>query len=119
MVRASIPVSDLDRAERFYEDQLGLSALEARRESRVYASGAGTSLYVYKSPANAGRQAGPWPPGTCPTSSGSSTSCTPAAWRSSATTIPCWADEKGIHELGDGRVAWFKDPDGNTFALEE
>ena len=29
------------------------------------------------------------------------------------------ADEKGIHELGDGRVAWFKDPDGNTFALEQ
>jgi hypothetical protein len=29
-------------------------------------------------------------------------------------------NEKGIHELGDGgRVAWFKDPDGNTFAIEE
>ncbi|MGH2993078.1 MAG: VOC family protein [Solirubrobacterales bacterium] len=28
-------------------------------------------------------------------------------------------DEKGIHELGDGRVAWFKDPDGNTFAIEQ
>ncbi|MGH2805147.1 MAG: VOC family protein, partial [Thermoleophilaceae bacterium] len=28
-------------------------------------------------------------------------------------------DEKGIHELGDGRVAWFKDPDGNTFAVEQ
>jgi hypothetical protein len=27
-------------------------------------------------------------------------------------------DERGIHELGDGRVAWFKDPDGNTFAVE-
>jgi len=24
----------------------------------------------------------------------------------------------GIHELGDGSVAWFKDPDGNTFTLE-
>ena len=29
------------------------------------------------------------------------------------------ADERGIHELGDGRVAWFKDPDGNTFAVEQ
>jgi len=29
------------------------------------------------------------------------------------------ADEKGIHELGAGRVAWFGDPDGNTFAIEE
>ena len=29
------------------------------------------------------------------------------------------ADERGIHELDDGRVAWFSDPDGNTFAIEE
>ncbi len=37
-----------------------------------------------------------------------------------ATTIPVLnTDEKGIHELGDGRVAWFSDPDGNTFAIEE
>jgi hypothetical protein len=28
-------------------------------------------------------------------------------------------DETGIHELADGRVGWFKDPDGNTFAIEE
>jgi catechol 2,3-dioxygenase-like lactoylglutathione lyase family enzyme len=28
-------------------------------------------------------------------------------------------DERGIHELGAGRVAWFRDPDGNTFAIEE
>ncbi|HET6917910.1 MAG TPA: hypothetical protein VFI46_00420 [Jiangellaceae bacterium] len=25
-------------------------------------------------------------------------------------------DENGIHTHGDGKVAWFKDPDGNTFA---
>jgi hypothetical protein len=29
------------------------------------------------------------------------------------------ADERGIHELDDGTVAWFSDPDGNTFAIEE
>jgi hypothetical protein len=29
------------------------------------------------------------------------------------------ADDRGIHELDDGRVAWFRDPDGNTFAIEE
>jgi hypothetical protein len=29
------------------------------------------------------------------------------------------ADERGIHELDDGRGAWFKDPDGNTFAIED
>jgi hypothetical protein len=29
------------------------------------------------------------------------------------------ADDRGFHELGDGGVAWFKDPDGNTFTLEQ
>jgi hypothetical protein len=28
-------------------------------------------------------------------------------------------DEKGIRDLGDGTVAWFRDPGGNTFAIEE
>jgi hypothetical protein len=28
-------------------------------------------------------------------------------------------DVNGIHEVGDGRVAWFSDPDGNTFATED
>ena len=26
---------------------------------------------------------------------------------------------RGIHLLSSGKVAWFKDPDGNTFALEQ
>lgn len=28
-------------------------------------------------------------------------------------------NEKGIHEFSGGRVAWFIDPDGNTFAIEQ
>lgn len=28
-------------------------------------------------------------------------------------------DERGIHELADGKVAWFKDLDGNAFAIEQ
>ena len=45
--------------------------------------------------------------------------------RSSGVTFERYDDpslktnEKGIHELDDGRVAWFKDPDGNTLAIEE
>jgi hypothetical protein len=32
---------------------------------------------------------------------------------------PAHAGEKGISPLaGGGKVAWFKDPDGNTFAVE-
>jgi catechol 2,3-dioxygenase-like lactoylglutathione lyase family enzyme len=120
-VRTSIAVSDIARAAEFYEGKLGLSAAETQPdESRIYACGGDTSLHVYASPGHAGKA-----------------TATLATWyvedleevvdklRSSGVTFEHYddpslkADEKGIHELGDGRVAWFKDPDGNTFAVEQ
>lgn len=120
-LRTSIAVSDMAQASEFYEGKLGLSAGEEQAdESRVYACGGDTALHVYVSPTQAIKP---------------------------ATTLATWyvpdleqvvdelnsrglaferyddpvlkTDEKGIHELGDGRVAWFKDPDGNTFAVEQ
>jgi len=32
---------------------------------------------------------------------------------------PVATDDRGIHDSGYGKVAWFTDPDGNTFALEQ
>jgi catechol 2,3-dioxygenase-like lactoylglutathione lyase family enzyme len=121
IVRTSIAVSGIARAAEFYESNLGLPAGgEQSDQSRIYACGGGTSLHVYESPAHAGR-----------------TSATLATWyvanledvvdelASKGVTFERYddpalnADEKAIHELDDGRVAWFKDPDGNTFAIEE
>jgi len=120
-VRASVAVSDLARAAEFYEERLGLSAGEDQSdESWLYACGGDTSLHVYASSAHAGKA-----------------TATLATWRvadveqvvdelsSNGVTFEQYddpvlkTDEKGIHELGDGRVAWFKDPDGNTFAIEQ
>jgi catechol 2,3-dioxygenase-like lactoylglutathione lyase family enzyme len=120
-VRTSIAVSDLARAAAFYERKLGLAGGEEQSdESRIYACGGGTSLHVYESRAQAGKA-----------------TTTLATWdvtdvdevvdelASNGVTFERYddpalkADEKGIHELDDGRVAWFKDPDGNTFAIEE
>jgi catechol 2,3-dioxygenase-like lactoylglutathione lyase family enzyme len=120
-VRPSIAVSDISRAAEFYEGKLGLRAgAEQSDESRVYPCGGGTSLHVYVSPA--------------PSVKGTETLAT---WYvseldrvvdelgSAGVTFERYddpalqADEKGIHELDDGRVAWFKDPDGNTFAIEQ
>jgi catechol 2,3-dioxygenase-like lactoylglutathione lyase family enzyme len=120
-VRPSIAVSDISRAAEFYEGQLGLRAgPEQSDESRVYPCGGGTSLHIYASPASSVK-------GTA----------TLATWyvadleqvldelASAGVTFKRYddpalkADEKGIHELDDGRVAWFSDPDGNTFAIEE
>ena len=119
-VRPSIAVSDMSRAAEFYEGKLGLRAeREQSDESRLYPCGGGTSLHVYVSPAP------------------SRGTATLATWYvsdldqvvdepgSAGVTFERYddlalrADESGIHELDDGRVAWFKDPDGNTFALED
>lgn len=119
-VRPSIAVSDLVEATKFYEGKLGLRPTgDQPAESRIYACADDTSLHVYVSPAHAGKA-----------------SATLATWyvadldqvvdelSSNGVTFERYdepslkTDEKGIHERGDGRVAWFKDPDGNTFAIE-
>jgi catechol 2,3-dioxygenase-like lactoylglutathione lyase family enzyme len=121
MVRPSIAVSDIGRAAEFYEGKLGLRpGAEQSDKSRIYPCGGDTSLHVYEPPTDAG-------PATA----------TLATWyvddleavvdelRSKGVTFERYddpalkADAKGIHDLGDGSVAWFSDPDGNTFAIEE
>jgi catechol 2,3-dioxygenase-like lactoylglutathione lyase family enzyme len=122
-LRTSIAVSDIDRAVAFYEGKLGLplvkSAPSARiaAGSRIYASGGGPALNVYQS-ATAG-----------------TTEATLAVWyvddldrvveELTAAGVEFVRyeqfehDDKGITpRAGGGRIAWFQDPDGNTFALE-
>jgi catechol 2,3-dioxygenase-like lactoylglutathione lyase family enzyme len=120
-VSASIAVSDMARAEAFYEGTLGLSGSADQRDgSHRYTCGDGTSLHVYESPANAGRA-----------------TATLATWYvtdlervveelgSKGLTFERYddpqlrTDERGIHLRDGGKVAWFKDPDGNTFAIEQ
>jgi catechol 2,3-dioxygenase-like lactoylglutathione lyase family enzyme len=118
-LNASIAVSDMARAKEFYEGKLGLSPVRAQADgSEIYASGGETSLHVYPSPAHAGKS-----------------SATLVTWyvddvervvgelSFSGVTFEHYeglvTDERGISpRAGGGKVAWFKDPDGNTFAVE-
>jgi catechol 2,3-dioxygenase-like lactoylglutathione lyase family enzyme len=120
-VRASVAVSDMSRAAGFYEGKLGLEAGDRQSdESRIYACGGGTSLHVYESPAHAGKA-----PATLATWYVEDLEQVVDELTSNGVVFERYADpglttdEKGIHELDDGRVAWFSDPDGNTFAIEE
>jgi catechol 2,3-dioxygenase-like lactoylglutathione lyase family enzyme len=122
-VRASIAVSDIQRAVGFYEGKLGLKALHSGPSahipdgSRVYESGGGPALNVYQS-------------GAAGTSS-----ATLATWyvediervvdELTAVGVELARydflehDSRGITaRAGGGRIAWFRDPDGNTFAIE-
>jgi catechol 2,3-dioxygenase-like lactoylglutathione lyase family enzyme len=118
-LNASIAVSDMARARDFYEGRLGLATVSAGADgSQIYAAAGGAALHVYPSPANAGMSA-----------------ATLATWYvddvervvdelgSAGVTFEHYegltTDEKGISpRAGGGKVAWFKDPDGNTFAVE-
>jgi catechol 2,3-dioxygenase-like lactoylglutathione lyase family enzyme len=122
-VRTSIAVSDIGKAVAFYEGKLGLRVLRSGPSadiadgSRVYGSGGGPGLNVYQS-VTAG-----------------TTRATLATWYvddidqivdelvSSGVEFIRYDqfdhDPKGITaRAGGGRIAWFQDPDGNTFAVE-
>jgi catechol 2,3-dioxygenase-like lactoylglutathione lyase family enzyme len=118
-LNASIAVSDMAQATEFYERKLGLSAVRAQADgSQIYATGGDASLHVYPSPAHAGMS-----------------TATLATWyvddverlvdelSSNGVSFEHYegvtTDEKGISpRAGGGKVAWFKDADGNTFAVE-
>jgi catechol 2,3-dioxygenase-like lactoylglutathione lyase family enzyme len=116
-----VAVSDIVHVTDFYEEKLGLDGVEDPSDgSRVYACGGGTSLHVYVSPTLAGEPA-----------------ATLATWyvtdieqmvdelSSSGVTFERYdepaikTDDRGIAATSEGKVARFKDPDGNIFAIEQ
>jgi catechol 2,3-dioxygenase-like lactoylglutathione lyase family enzyme len=122
-LRASIAVSDIGRAVDFYEGKLGLRALESGPSaeipdaSRVYGSGGGPALNVYQSE-TAGKS-----PATLAT--WYVDDMDPIVDELTAAGVELVRydefehDAKGITpRAGGGRIAWFQDPDGTTFAIE-
>jgi catechol 2,3-dioxygenase-like lactoylglutathione lyase family enzyme len=119
-VESLLAVSDLGRARRFYEQQLGLVPGDEEQEAVRYPCAQGTRILVYLSPENAGRS-----------------TATLAGWdvddldqtmgelASRGVTFEQYdqpglkTDERGVFDSGSFRAAWVKDPDGNTLALTE
>jgi catechol 2,3-dioxygenase-like lactoylglutathione lyase family enzyme len=119
-VEAVMAASDLDRAKRFYQDQLGLVPGEEQEQGVRYPCAEGTGIFVYLSPQNAGKS-----------------SATLAGWfvddldqtmdelvsrgvvfeRYDQPGIK--TDERGVFNAGRFRAAWVKDPDGNTIAITQ
>jgi catechol 2,3-dioxygenase-like lactoylglutathione lyase family enzyme len=118
-ITAQIAVTDMARAREFYEGKLGLSGDTSKGKTGSYPCGDGTVLSVYESPAHAGRA-----------------TATQARWDVNdleqlvddlaAKGVvfeqygePVPTDAKGIHDTGYSKIAWIKDPDGNTFELSQ
>ena len=119
-VEALLAVTDLDRARRFYEDQLRLTPREEEEQGVHYPCADGTGIFVYLAPDNAGKS-----------------SATIAGWLVDDldATMDELAgrgvafeqydqpglktDERGVFDSGRFRAAWIRDPDGNTIAITE
>lgn len=114
-------VADLDRARAFYEGKLGLEPSEEMGGEAVqYACGHGSTLLVYRSDRNAGM--------TNATIAGFEVPDVEAAvahLTARGVTFERYdqerdgvaTDDRGIMDAGAFKSAWFRDPDGNTFAL--
>ena len=118
-VGAGVAVSDMDRAREFYEGKLGLSGGKSPSDGgRTYSCASGTAIHVYPSPDNAGKSA-----------------ATLAGWEvddldavvdeltskgvafEHYDLAPVVTDERGIAMFPDGKIAYFKDPDGNVLPI--
>lgn len=109
----TLPVKDLARARRFYEEVLGLSP-EGASEMGVQAYRAGGVLLTVYESAFAGTNQGTavtWPVGD-------RFDAVIAALRDGGVAfetydMPGIPVEDGVHRAGDMKLVWFKDPDGN------
>lgn len=120
-VEAVLAVSDLERAKRFYEHQLGLAPGEEEGEGAVrYPCADGTRIFVYVSPENAGKSpatlAG-WFVDDLDQTIGELASRGVVLERYDQSGLK--TDERGVFDGPGFRAAWIKDPDGNTMALTE
>jgi catechol 2,3-dioxygenase-like lactoylglutathione lyase family enzyme len=119
-VEAVLAVSDLDRARRFYEQQLGLVPGDQEDEAVRYPCAGATAIFIYLSPENAGRS-----PATIAGWFVDDLDRTMDELGSRGVAFERYdqpglkTDERGVFDGGDFKAAWIKDPDGNTMALTE
>jgi catechol 2,3-dioxygenase-like lactoylglutathione lyase family enzyme len=119
-VQAVVAVSDLDRARRFYEHQLGLVPADVEEEAVSYPCADASAIGIYLSPENAGRS-----PATLAGWFVDDLDQTMEELASRGVVFERYdqpglaTDERGVFDAGRFRAAWIKDPDGNTIALTE
>lgn len=114
MVVTTVAVTDLDRAKRFFGDQLRLPLLDETPFSLRFGAGGGTQIGVRRGQPNAGQTVAHFEVTDLEAVIGDLASRgVPFAEYETPKTV------NFIAQVGPARGAWFSDPDGNVFGLRE
>lgn len=114
MLVTTVAVTDLERAKRFFGEQLGLPLLDETPFAIRFAAGNETQVSVRRGQPNAGQTVAHF-----------EVADIEAAVRelvSRGVSFDEYEQPKTtnfIAQIGPARAAWFKDPDGNVFGLRE
>jgi catechol 2,3-dioxygenase-like lactoylglutathione lyase family enzyme len=114
---ATVGVRDMKRAKQFYEKTLGLQRIDSMGDSAAAYRTGNSSLFVYESAYAGTNQATAvtWDLGTDVDSVVRDLKSKGVAFEHY--DLPDTKLDGDIHESGDRRLAWLKDPDGNILAL--
>jgi catechol 2,3-dioxygenase-like lactoylglutathione lyase family enzyme len=113
---ATLPVSDLDRARKFYGETLGFSIVQESDGGILFQGGQGTAFFVYPSEFAGTNKA------TAMAINIADFDGTIADLRSRGITfidydLPGLKTEDGVLQTPDGPGAFFSDPDGNIISV--
>lgn len=119
-VTAIAPAADLDRARAFYADSLGLTPAEENEGGLTYRLGEGTELFLYPTE-YAGRAGHTIAAFSVDDVAATVDELTARGVAFEKYDIPdmVWDGYVGSGPGMPGRVAWFKDSEGNIYALDE
>ena len=109
---ATLAVTDIDRARKFYADTLGFSVMQESPGGILFQGGQGTAFFVYPSQFAGSNKA------TAMSVNVGDFDATVADLRKRGVTFidydqPEFKTENGIAQTPEGPAAWFTDPDGN------
>jgi catechol 2,3-dioxygenase-like lactoylglutathione lyase family enzyme len=110
----TVAVTDLDRAKRFYHEQLGLPLLEEQPFSFRLGAGKGSQLGVRRGQPNVGQ--------TVAHFEVEDIEAVIRDLTSRGVTFEEYETPKTVDfiaQIGPARAAWFKDPDGNVIGVRE
>ena len=118
VAHATIAVSDLGRARKFYEESLGLKPMDERSDGVRYGTGEGSWFLVYPS------QFAGTAKSTCMTFEVDDVVATVKELRDRGIVFeeydfPGLKTVDGIAEIQGVKGAWFKDPDGNILHINQ